>query len=458
LSALFRLIAFFRIILYKIMTICVKKRNKFFSSSEETCHRIHMKPAKKSVDILVIADQERLHALFEPGGELAGASIRKAFTVDDGLKSATLETPSLLFFQGRMGGFSAEIIARHIRLELKDLKTRLVMFCAPEDLADAGMKFLYAKVDSSLSDGQLAEQVRSIITSHMSGGKKARYRANKRPVGNITPAGRFKRGDVETTADASETTKQGVEMSSDSSRMETPDSGRAVSESAEKTEDIVEIRTREFPSADSGDVISISEVKTVHAANFHDALESAMETAAEDMPVSDQSQEEPVYTEFHPEQSDPPQGHTPLPTETDVSSGGRIRGIVAAVVVLSVCGLIFLYYGLQTPVERNETPVAISSGKSATDGGSVTPSAPDIKELNKSEANYRPVSAKKQRPEGYVSYRVRRGDTILYILTARFGFSAKRAANLLPEILEKNGMEKNAVLAIGQTIFVPASL
>jgi hypothetical protein len=417
-----------------------------------------MHPVKKSADILLIADQERLHALFEPNGELAGARIRKAFNINDGVKSAAVEAPSLLFFQGRMGGLSAEIIARYIRLELKDSKTRMVMFCAPEEIPDAGIKYLYATIDSSLSDGQLSEQVWSVVASLASGGKKTLARVNKRTVRKTATRGRTKPGREDITDNVAKPAKQTGGIFLGTSLQESPDSGHDVSVSAENTEDIVEISSGGIVPADPGEDVPPPAAMSSCSANFRDTLECALEKAAKDIPAANPPPAEPESLGFLPELADPEQGHSPLPIDPDVSRGIRVRTIVVAVSVLSLCGLIFLFYGLRPSVEKNVTTVAKSGSKAVLEGRSGSLSGLDIKDLKKSDANPRPVSAKKQRPEGYMGYKVRRGDTVLYILTERFGLSARKAANMLPEILEKNDIDRNTVLEIGQTIFIPASL
>ncbi len=417
-----------------------------------------MHPGKKSADILVIADQERLHALFEPSGELAGARIRKAYTIDEGVKSAAEETPSLLFFQGRMGGLSAGIIARHIRLELKGNKTKMVMFCAPEDITDAGIKFLYATIDSSLSDEQLSEQVRSVFASLSSGGSKAIARSNNRTASKTATLGRNKPAGEENPDKLIDPAQQTGGVFKEFSVQQSSDSEHDVTLSAENTEDIVEISSGGIPPTDTDEAVPPQAADISGPANFRDTLESALEKAAGDIPVADPLPVEPDKWELHPELAEQPQGHSTPPIDSEVPKGIRVRTIVAVVSVLTLCGLVFLFYGLRPSAERKAIPVVKSDGKAEVPAVSVSPSEIDIRDRNNSDANPPPVSEAKQRPEGYVGYHVKRGDTVLYILTAKFGLSARKAENMLPEILEKNGIDRKTALKIGQTIFIPASL
>ena len=63
-----------------------------------------------------------------------------------------------------------------------------------------------------------------------------------------------------------------------------------------------------------------------------------------------------------------------------------------------------------------------------------------------------------QSDAGYLKYTVRRGDTLVTILTSRFGLSERMAESLMPEILEKNGITRHTVLNIGQEILIPTAI
>jgi hypothetical protein len=417
-----------------------------------------MNSGNKSADILVIADQERLHALFEPGGDPAVARVRKAFTIDDGMKSAAAEAPSLLFFQGRMGGLSAEIIARHIRLELKDRKTKMVMFYAPEDIPDGGIKFLYATIDSSLPDGQLAEQVRSVVASFASGGKKALSGINKGSATKTASGEGKKPCSDQITVEAVQPAKQTVTLSVENSRRESPVTGRAVSVSAENTEDIVSILSREILPHDTGEVISSPTTDAAFAANFRDTLECLLVKAAGKNPATPPSRAEQVSTDINPELSGPRNQQSLQPVGAGISRGAKVRTIVIAVSVLSLAGLIFMFSGLHPSVEKAGNFHSATGGKAPLDVRPGLPSGPEVNTSGKIVENPRPAPAKKQMHEGYISYKVRRGDTILNILSARFGLSERNAAEILPEILEVNGIKGSTVLEIGQTIFIPESM
>ncbi len=54
-----------------------------------------------------------------------------------------------------------------------------------------------------------------------------------------------------------------------------------------------------------------------------------------------------------------------------------------------------------------------------------------------------------------MKYTVRRGDTVFTLLTKRIGLSSRMAENLIPEILEKNGITRDMALGIGQEILIP---
>lgn len=57
----------------------------------------------------------------------------------------------------------------------------------------------------------------------------------------------------------------------------------------------------------------------------------------------------------------------------------------------------------------------------------------------------------------YLKYTIRPGDHIYKVLTTRFGLSSERAEELIPRVLQLNGITNIARLQIGQVILIPAS-
>jgi hypothetical protein len=90
----------------------------------------------------------------------------------------------------------------------------------------------------------------------------------------------------------------------------------------------------------------------------------------------------------------------------------------------------------------------------------------DIRELEKGPAKteaapgkvIRPGKSSGQSAEKFRKYPVRNGDTVYLILTRRFGLSARKAENLIPEVLRINNITRNTTLSVGRMLLLPAGL
>jgi hypothetical protein len=142
----------------------------------------NMNSSSKKTTILVIADKERLHNLFSFAEGIAGVRVKFATTIEQGLQSATADSPALFFIQGRMAGFSGEIIARTIRLELTERKPKIILFSNPTDNPEHGKNAFCKTLDSTLSDDRLAAEVLSIVAGSVQAVKKQFPPAKKTPI------------------------------------------------------------------------------------------------------------------------------------------------------------------------------------------------------------------------------------------------------------------------------------
>lgn len=70
-------------------------------------------------------------------------------------------------------------------------------------------------------------------------------------------------------------------------------------------------------------------------------------------------------------------------------------------------------------------------------------------------ATMQPIPAEQEGE--YLKYTIRPGDHIYKVLTTRFGLTSERAEELIPRILQLNGITNIARLQIGQVILIPAS-
>jgi len=141
-----------------------------------------MNSSVKKTTILVIADQERLRSLFAFSKGIPGVRVKFATTVEQGLESASADAPALIFIQGRITGLSGEIIARTLRLELSELKPKIILFSNPEDPLEPGRKTSCKTLDSSLPDERLTLEIESIAAAAIPEVKKQLTFARKTPA------------------------------------------------------------------------------------------------------------------------------------------------------------------------------------------------------------------------------------------------------------------------------------
>jgi LysM repeat protein len=428
-----------------------------------------MSSGTKTPEILVIADQERLHGIFE----LSGIQCGKAFTLDEGLKSAQRRAPALLFIQSRLGGLSGEIIARHIRLELKDKKTHLVLLCNPEDMPAPGNKHFSAAIDISLPDEQLADQLRSFVGPLSAGGSPVPVRGKRKQAVRSAPDLNGRPDDKAYKGGKARVTGQEKRKSPVKVARSSMERAPVQPEPAEEMIDIVKIAGRDTAPAGPEEIIPSPAESRNSADRFREELDSAMGKTIAGKPAGKATD---------PGIPTPAADTRPRPAKTARSEQSSPEGInlrikasravliVSTSVVLLGISLLWLYSGTRsTPKTREIGPRTQTEG-TGSDRKILPAGRHPGNVIGKPDGNgakREPLTAKGQEPTAkpsaatevkYLKYTVRRGDTVFTILTKRFGLSSRMAESLIPQVLEKNGISRNTVLSVGQELLIPGEV
>ena len=125
---------------------------------------------RKTLNILLIANQQRLQHLVAEAASLPGVTLRMATTLADLPADISSAPPELLLLQNRLSGLSAEILSRHIRKQLTDPeKTTLVVLT--ESAGDAPEEIT---IETAVTDEELLAAIASLIT-------KGRHEKNTLP-------------------------------------------------------------------------------------------------------------------------------------------------------------------------------------------------------------------------------------------------------------------------------------
>lgn len=114
-------------------------------------------------NLLLIADQTRLHEIFDKASALPGVKIRVSTVLNQGLQEIAADAPSILFIQSRLSGLSGEIITRHVKSELKDGKTKIILFSDVANEGGAGEIPADTVLDLAATDKELADRIQEII-------------------------------------------------------------------------------------------------------------------------------------------------------------------------------------------------------------------------------------------------------------------------------------------------------
>lgn len=111
---------------------------------------------------LLIADQQRLHALVAASLGGSGVQLTIISSLASGIEQAIATSPDLLFVQGRLSGLSIEIVTRHVASHVDQERTISVIFVDPgEDPGAIAPNQIC--LDLALPDATLENRIAALV-------------------------------------------------------------------------------------------------------------------------------------------------------------------------------------------------------------------------------------------------------------------------------------------------------
>lgn len=110
---------------------------------------------------ILIADQQRLHALVAASLGGSGVQLTIISSLAGGIEQAAAIPPDLLFVQGRLSGLSAEIVSRHVATHVDQARTKLVIFVEPGEEPAIARPQLH--LDLALPDSALESRITALV-------------------------------------------------------------------------------------------------------------------------------------------------------------------------------------------------------------------------------------------------------------------------------------------------------
>ncbi|TWJ18968.1 hypothetical protein [Geobacter argillaceus] len=112
---------------------------------------------------ILIADQQRLHALVAASLGGSGVQLTIISSLASGIEQAVATPPDLLFVQGRLSGLSAEIVSRHVATHVDQARTKLIIFVEPGEEPALARPQLH--LDLALPDSALESMISALVKS-----------------------------------------------------------------------------------------------------------------------------------------------------------------------------------------------------------------------------------------------------------------------------------------------------
>lgn len=113
------------------------------------------------LDILLISDQPRLHAILTSAGTFPDGSFRIATSLAQGLQQIGEKNPDLIFLQNRLSGLAGLLLVRHVRSSSNPQTTKIVLLAdGSGEIEDSTADIL---LHTNVSDSELSDAVIEII-------------------------------------------------------------------------------------------------------------------------------------------------------------------------------------------------------------------------------------------------------------------------------------------------------
>jgi len=117
------------------------------------------------IDILLISDQPRLVAILKAAADLPGGVFRNATSLVQGEQELSKGPPDLLFLQNRFSGLAGSILVRHVRSQLGEAPSCIVLLA--DGSGDAGESTADLELDTSVADIELSDAIAELIADNM---------------------------------------------------------------------------------------------------------------------------------------------------------------------------------------------------------------------------------------------------------------------------------------------------
>ena len=114
------------------------------------------------LNVLVIANQQRLQQIVATAESLPGVSVRVATSLDEGSAEISQLPPSIVFLQGRLSGLSPEIVTRHVKNVIGSKAATIALLVESIDVS--GETQADVVLDTSMSDAELQASVEHLVT------------------------------------------------------------------------------------------------------------------------------------------------------------------------------------------------------------------------------------------------------------------------------------------------------
>lgn len=113
------------------------------------------------LNILLISDQPRLHAILAPAGTFPEGSFRIATSLAQGLQQIGEKSPDLLFLQNRLSGLAGLLLVRHVRSSSAPQPAKIILLAdGSEESEDSTADIV---LHTNVSDAELSDAVTEII-------------------------------------------------------------------------------------------------------------------------------------------------------------------------------------------------------------------------------------------------------------------------------------------------------
>ena len=156
-------------------------------------------------ELLLITDIPRLRKVFSRLSDEQNIRLRVVTNLEKGGEEIVAEKPAMIFVQTHLSGFSADILLNHLKKQLGRKRSRFVLLSSPDQVTDDVIKLFHDRLDTSLDDNQLFDQLMALVASLQPKGRKTAAVADNTVVATeqpVLPEPQADMFELQTAADA----------------------------------------------------------------------------------------------------------------------------------------------------------------------------------------------------------------------------------------------------------------